>query len=164
MGKNPRLMLLGGMVALSALIAGLPAAAHLVGHNDSKDVRGDLDIRRAEIARDGRQLDVKVATHERFQDRDLAQGGFYVDFDSRGGPRTDFTLRMDLYEGSYPYCTLYDKDGFSRQGATPERRPRSMTCSITRSELEPERHIRWRVRSDSGIAIDRAPNSGWFSH
>jgi hypothetical protein len=86
-------------------------------------------------------------------------------FDSRGGPAVDFELQMNYYEGHYPYCNLYDAEGFSRYGTEATKGRRSFTCAIPFSELEATRHIRWRVVAVRGQQIvDRAPDRGWFQH
>ena len=160
--KKPRVVI--AAMAVGAIALTSTASAHFQGHSDADDVNGRLDIRNSSITRDGGQLLVKIATHDRFGERALRNGGFLVDFDSRGNGATDFSLRMDLYEGYYPYCTLYDSDGFSRQGSMPTVKGRSFACPITRSELEPTRHIRWRASSDGGFDTDVAPEQGWYRH
>lgn len=159
-----RMSIIATGVAASLLLT-LPAGAHFLRHNDPDDVAGKLDIRTSSITRDRGLLTVKVTTYERFTDTDLRSGGFFVYFDSRGGPGYDFALRMDLYDGVQPHCTLYDRDGFSRQEGDANRQRRSFTCVINRAELEATRHIRWRVRSDGGYGQDRAPAArGWYRH
>lgn len=104
-----------------------------------------------------------VRTHERFRDRDLLEGGFFIHFDSRGASGVDFSLRMDLNEGR-PWCTLYDREGFSRYETKGTRGRRSFSCVFARGELHPTRHIHWRVRTGSNETKDLAPDRGWFRH
>ena len=140
------------------------AGAHLSRHGDPNDVRGPIDIRRAAIERDGRQLIATIRTYERFTKRDFLGSAFFIDFDSRRDGRRDFSLRMDYYEGAFPYCTLYDRQGFSRFGTYGEKGPRSFSCTFPRGELEATDHIRWRSRSEGSYETDYAPAQGWYRH
>ena len=140
------------------------AGAHLVGHGDPNDVRGPIDIRRASVDRDGRQITARIRTYERFTKRDLLGGAFFVDFDSRRDGRRDFSLRMDFYEGAFAYCTLYDRQGFSRFGTYGEKGARSFSCIFPRGELQITDHIRWRSRSEGSYETDYAPGRGWYRH
>ena len=154
--------------AALALIA-QPAAAHLTDHRDPDDYAGKLDIKLTSIdviERRGKTLlKVTVRTFERFRKRDLYNSGFLVNLDSRGDNRRDFTMRMDLYENHYPYCTLYDRDGFSRASGVVDRDARSFSCTVQRSFLRPNDHIRWQARSFSYSTVgDLAPQKGWYRH
>lgn len=145
-------------------VTGTAAQAHLLDHSDPDDTNGRLDVRRAAVVRSDDELEVKVRTYEKIRDRDLLDGGFLVQFDSRGGRRVDFSLRMDLYEGGRPWCTLSDSDGFSRYETEAVRTRRSFSCTFARSELEPTKHMRWRARTGRGAAREQAPDAGWYRH
>lgn len=84
--------------------------------------------------------------------------------DSRGDDRYDFLVTMDLYEDSYPYCNVYDRDGYSRGGGEAEKTPRGMTCPLSATPFDATKQIRWRIVSYSQGETDRAPNGGWFRH
>ena len=155
---------LGIACVLGLLLTPEVSGAHLLRHDDPNDVRGPIDIRRVSMDREGNQLTAAIRTFERFTKRDLLGGAFFFDFDSRGDGRRDFSLRMDYYEGAFPYCTLYDRQGFSRFGTQAQKGPRSFVCSFPRGELEPSGHIRWRVRSEGSYATDHAPDRGWYRH
>ena len=150
--------------AFGLLSASGPTGAHLLGHDDPNDVRGPIDIRRVSVERNDRQLTATIRTFERFTKRDLLGSAFFIDFDSRGDNRLDFSLRMDYYEGAFPYCTLYDRQGFSRFGTYGEKGPRSFSCVFPGQELEPTDHIRWRSRSEGSYETDYAPGRGWYRH
>lgn len=139
--------------------------AHLRSHSDPDDTGAPLDIRTASLDRSDGQLVAKITTHDRLRARHF-QGGeaFLIKLDTRGGPRSDFTLRLDYYEGAYPYCALYDRDGFSRAGGTAQKGRRSFTCTLPFSALDTARHIRWRVVATAGANPDMAPNRGWYEH
>lgn len=160
--KRNRMLVLCIVTALAAV--GTAAQAHLLEHSDPDDTKGRLDLRRAAVARDGDEIDVKVRTYEKIRDRDLLDGGFLVQFDSRGGRRADFSLRMDLYEGGRPWCTLYDRDGFSRYETEATRTRRSFACTFPKAELEASKHVRWRARTGEGAAREQAPDKGWYRH
>lgn len=89
-----------------------------------------LDIRTTSLALSDGQLIAKITTHDRLRARHF-QGGeaFLIKLDTRGGPRADFTLRLDYYEGAYPYCACMTKAGSHvragapRRGAAPSRAP-----------------------------------------
>ena len=149
---------------LGLLMAPGSSSAHLLAHNDPDDVRGPMDLRRASLERADRQLVATVRTFERFTKEDMLGNAFFFDFDTRGDNRRDFSLRMDYYEGGSPYCTLYDREGFSRFGTYGEKGRRSFACTFSRSELEATRHIRWRSRSEGSFGVYRAPNRGWYRH
>lgn len=157
-----RMIVLCSVAVIAAL--GTPAQAHLLEHSDPDDTKGRLDVRRAAVTRDDDELVAKVRTYERIRDRDLLNGGFLVQFDSRGGRRVDFSLRMDLYEGGRPWCTLYDRDGFSRYETEALRTRRSFSCTFPRAELEVKKHVRWRARTGQGDAREQAPDKGWYRH
>lgn len=158
-----------GILTMALLLGGTgPADAHVRVHTDADDVTGPFDLREVSLDREGSILTSRVRTFDRLRDRDFVGGGaFFVKLDTRGGPRADFTLRMDYYEGAYPYCTLYDSDGFSRYGSQATKGLRSFTCSLPFETLEATRHIRWRVVASppSAAGADRAPGGQrWFSH
>lgn len=160
--RRYRTIVLCCVAAMAAM--GTAAQAHLLEHSDPNDTSGRLDVRRSAVVRDGDELSAKVRTFERIRDRDLLNGGFLVQFDSRGGRRADFSLRMDLYEGGRPWCTLFDRDGFSRYETEATRTRRSFTCTFPRAELEPSKHVRWRVRTGQGAGREQAPDKGWYRH
>ncbi|MDP9067931.1 MAG: hypothetical protein M3N53_06260 [Actinomycetota bacterium] len=154
------------LLATAAIVLSqVGASAHLGGHSDPDDVGGKLDMRRVEISPSGRHLTVTVRTHDRFHRDDLEaqEQGFHVRLDSRRDRRWDFTLLMNT-EHTVPECTLYARDGFTRYGNRGTKRPRSMSCSFPRADLNQTRHLRWKVRSYDFPNEDFAPNRGWYRH
>ena len=157
------------VVAVLALIAVTAltgrAAAHLLAHADPDDTTAPFDIASARLERDGANLVATVRTYEVMRDRHFQTGdAILAEFDSRGDGRGDFTLRLEYYEGAYPYCSLYDAQGFSVAGGTATKGRRSMTCQFQRSDLDITRHIRWRVSTSTYGDPDRAPDRGWYGH
>ncbi len=141
------------------------ASAHLRTHRDADDISAPFDLRAVSLDRNDGELTAIMRTYNRIRGRHfLTDDAFFVRFDMRGGDATDLTLRMDYYEGYFPYCTLYDRDGFVRYGTGGVKGRRSFTCSLPTSELEATRHIRWRVVALSEGQRDRARNSGWHGH
>lgn len=153
---------------IGALLVGLgatPAQAHLLRHRDPDDVAGHLDLRAVRLDRGQDHFMVKFATHDNFSDSDLVNGHFEVFVDSRGGKPFDFRMRVDLYEGLYPRCMIYDRVGYDRGGVDAEKSPDSITCHFPESNpFHANKHLRWRVESSWGSSIDRAPGRGWFAH
>lgn len=145
-------------------MAGTGASGHLLGHRDTDDLEGRLDVRRVVVTRDEEMLDVVVKTYERLRARDFQTGdSFEVQFDSRRGPRRDFSLSLNYHHGP-AYCELYDRRGFSVGSGSAERGRRSFSCRITRADLRPTEHVRWRVMAHSGQGVDTAPRRGWYAH
>ena len=139
--------------------------ADLLGHEDANDVTTPFDLKRASLNREAGNLTARVRTYDRLRARHfLTSNAFFVKFDTRGDRRIDLTLRMDYYEGSYPFCTLYDRQGFVRYGTRGVKGRHSFTCEIPFAELEATRHLRWRVVAEHGGLRDRAPNRAWFRH
>ena len=156
------------VVGLALALASQTAGAHLIEHSDPNDVRHRLDVRETETVRvpmgEYRGLKFVVRTHDRFSERDLNQGGIRINIDSRGDKKMDFYLLMNLYEGSYPDCSLYDSEGFSEHGATIDVGSRFVSCSLPRYALRANKDIRWQVRAIQSTAVDRAPDIGWYEH
>ena len=151
----------------AAAIVALPGNgyAHVRSHMDADDTAGPLDVRKVSLDRDGRDLVATVTTHDRLRKRHFTPGNaFFMEFDTRGGKGVDFILRLDYYEGAYPHCALYDRNGYARYEMDAVKGRRSLSCVLPRSELNPTRHIRWRVRAESDGRTDLAPNRGWFAH
>ncbi|MDQ4145993.1 MAG: hypothetical protein M3198_20050 [Actinomycetota bacterium] len=149
------------LVALSASTAG----AHLRSHADGNDVRSRLDIRSVDLSNGRQSFVIDVRTYERFALNDLYSGmGFLLKVDSRGDKRHDFIVDMSTYESSYPYCNIYDRNGFSRGGAEADKDPRGMTCVFASDPFNQTKHIRWVMTSSHSGRTDRAPDAGWFRH
>lgn len=160
---------LGAATVMGALMLFSQAAgAHLAQHGDADDVGHRLDVRQTNLEKvpmgEYRGLKFIVRTHDRFEEMDLNQGGIRVNVDSRGDGEMDFYLLVDLYEGSYPYCSLYDRDGFSEHAATVEIGRRYASCALPRYALRPTKDLRWNVRTEQSDEVDRAPSSGWYDH
>jgi hypothetical protein len=155
-------------VALVGGVLGLHGQSALAGtYGDANDVGNALDIKEVEMQGlklgGHRHLMTTVRTYEDFRQRDLRGGGFTTYFDSRGGKRWDYKLTMNLYEGIYPYCEIYTREGFARGGGQVERNPSSFSCTFARSTLDPrDGQIRFRTVSVYYQHRDSAPESGRF--
>ena len=154
--------------ALALTLVSQTAGAHSVEHTDANDVRHALDVRETERTKVpmGEYTGVKfiVRMHDRFSEQDLNQGGIRINLDSRGDSSMDFYLLMNLYEGSYPECSLYDSRGFSEHAATISVGRRFVSCALPRYALRANKNVRWQARAMHSGAVDRAPESGWYKH
>ncbi len=135
------------------------ASAHLRSHEDANDVSSGLDIRRVELSKERQSFVIDVRTYDRFALNDLYSGmGFVLKVDSRGDKRHDFIVDMSTYESSYPYCNIYDRNGFSRGGAEADKDRRGMTCVFAPDPFNQNKHLRWLMTSSHSGRTDRAPN------
>jgi hypothetical protein len=161
------------LVVTMAVALAVPgtASARLGSFHDAKDASTRLDLADVSLRHhaETHRYSWRFSTFERFR---LANGGsILLLIDSVGTGHWDYRLHVWNDEGSGGvYC-----DGFTRPGAGGAHRfgptnwdiqPRSGWCRFKGGRRD--KSIRWRVltvrkqQRPFGVALDRAPDTGWF--
>jgi hypothetical protein len=164
------------LVAIATMIAlTLPAAptrAHFLWHPDpvgdtpTPDLAGDLTgVRLSTFRVDG----VKMLRAN--ADLAGARSDYHVVFlfDSRGGDRADYKLRVswDIASGGIydeELIRLSDREPVEIQIFESGKALLRLPVWFEMDALHRTKHIRWRVVTWFGQPYDRAPDAGWFAH
>jgi hypothetical protein len=129
---------------------------------DDPDIRSTT--RRVALAGDGRVLKIKVRAYE-----DLGVWWrMEVLLDSRRGPRFDFRLVLRNGDVGGSGCSLDRRGGGDDfiEGSFRQAGDRTR-CTVPARLVDPDKRIRWRIRSPSGYdepesVTERAPDHGWY--
>ena len=161
------------VVLVAALLAfavpAPPVQAHYLWHPDPRDATAEdiIGVRLSTFWHVGMK---QLRAYAEFADTGADYHVTFL-FDSRGGERADFKLRvlwdnasggiygMGLYRS--PDRTPVDVDLHAKlNGGTYD-----LPVWFEIGALHPTRHIRWRVVTQRhGTTYDRAPDAGWFAH
>jgi hypothetical protein len=164
------------LVAIAAAIAltlpTAPTQAHFLWHPDpvgdtpTPDLAGDLTgVRLSTFRDDG----VKMLR----ANADLAgpRTDYHVVFlfDSRGGERADYKLRVswDIASGGIydlKLVRLSDREPVDVRISTSGKALLRLPVWFEMSALHRTKHVRWRVITWFGMRYDQAPDAGWFAH
>jgi hypothetical protein len=161
-------------IALLALVlASSSAEAHLLWHPDARhdtptpDLAGDLTGVRLSTFRHARVKMLRANA-----DLADAKADYHVVFlfDSRGGRRADYKLRVawDRASGGIYAMSLVRLSDRSTVDVTLHPSGKAvlkLPVWFEMGALHRTRHIRWRVVTRFGdTRYDQAPDAGWFTH
>jgi hypothetical protein len=136
--------------------------------DDRAIVGSDPDVhrttRRVFSTSHGRMLSISVRAYEEFG----LYWGLRIPLDSRGGPHSDYVMRLFNADQSGAGCSISGQGegrstgGFRQDGFVA-------ACRVPARLAHPNKGIRWKIISESGYnepqgETERAPNRGWYGY
>jgi hypothetical protein len=151
-----------------------PANAHVRARGDGDDPPSRLDLAGIALGHLRKDVFMLLSLRRRWRVSWLRPRGNYVvfEFDSRGGPGSDYYLFADYWRGRLGGWLYRDNDTFvSRATVYKSSSPRALVVRFPGRLLRPRRYIRTYAQTAfkarnycRRTCVDTVPDQGWLSH
>jgi hypothetical protein len=159
---------------LAVALLSEPANAHDRVRGDSDDTPSRLDIGSIGLGHYRRMVIVTMTTYGRWRPSELRRRANYItfEFDSRGGPGSDYYLYVDYSRGRLGAWLYKDNGQFIAQASVNKGvSPKALGAHFPGRLLRPDDYIRAYGQTAfkapnycRRTCFDVSPNQGWLAH